>query len=203
MKKILSFITIIAIILCTGASVYAAGYSFDLQYEGTVTKNVAKDAKVLLIGEAAPTYATVRVKIDVSGPATPKLIATDSLGTQIDISQTGYWGPDAGFPVQGDFVNTTPIVATFPEEGTYTITLSLIDLANADAVIATKSFKIEVFEDLPVVEDVNSIINDVGNTVEELPKTGTSIFDYLMYIVGLTIILTISIAFIKRKTIKA
>ncbi len=206
MKKILSLVTILAIILCTGANVYAVGYSFDLQYEGTVVKNVAKDAKVLLIGEAAPTYATVRIKVDITGPVTPEILATDSNGTQINIAQLGHWGPTSGFPVQGDFVNTTPIIATFPEEGTYKITLSLIDLANANNVIETKTFEIEVFEDLPMVEDVNSIVdaNNVtidNNVVEELPKTGTSILDYVLYIGTLLLILTAGIAYIKRKEI--
>lgn len=199
MKKVLSLITILAIILCGCTSVYAAGYSFDLQYEGTIVKNVEKDAKVLLIGNAGSAFATVQIKVDITGPATPQILATDSSGVEHDIAQIGYWGPPSGFPVQGDFVNTTPIKATFPEEGTYTIKLSLVDLANANAVITTKTFSIEVFEDLPAID--NTINNELNNTVEELPKTGTSVLDYIIYTGILTIVLTVSVLYIKRKKI--
>lgn len=204
MKKVLSLITIVAIILCTCTSVYAAGYSFDLQYEGTIIKNIEKNANVLLIGDAGSAFATVQIKVDITGPATPEILATDSTGVVYNIAQIGYWGPPSGFPVQGDFVNTTPIKATFPEEGTYTIKLSLIDLANANTVITTRTFSIEVFEDAPAVDDIitdNQIA--VDNTVEELPKTGISVLDYILYIGILTIVLTISVLYIKRKKLDA
>lgn len=211
MKKVLSLIMILAIVLCTSTSVYAAGYSFDLQYEGTIIKNVQKNANVLLVGEAAPAYATVLIKVDITGPATPQILATDSAGTEYDIAQLGYWGPPSGFAVGGDFVNTTPIRATFPEEGTYSVTLSLVDVANANAIIEAKSFEIEVFEDLPAVDDTNNVIGNAiisneiiaNNTLEELPKTGTSIAEYMLYTGIIVSVLTISIIFIKRKTINA
>lgn len=204
MKRVLSLITILAIILCSCTSVYAAGYSFDLQYEGTIVKNVEKDANVLLIGDEGPAFTSVQIKVDITGPATPEILATDSNGVEYNIAQIGYWGPPSGFQVQGDFVNTTPIRATFPEEGNYTIKLSLIDLANANAVITTRTFSIEVFEDLPATD--NTITNNeiiVDNTVEELPKTGISVLDYVIYTGILTVVLTISIVYIKRKRIDA
>lgn len=204
MKKLLSVIMIFTVILFIVSPVFAADeYSFDLQYTGTITKNIQKDANVLLIGENGPLYATVRIKVDISGPATPVLLATDSLGTEIDIAQEGFWGPPSGFPIQGDFTNTTPIKATFPEEGTYTITLSLINVNNSNSVITSKSFTIEVFEDIPPA--VDNVVNNTTqqNTIEELPKTGTSVVEYAMYIIGLAIIIAIVGIYINKKKIRA
>lgn len=201
MKKVLSFIAVFTVVICSFNMVFAAnGYNFDLQYTGTIIKNEEKDASVLLVGSNATAYTNVRIKVDITGPATPRIIATDSMGTQIDIAQTGYWGPDAGFAVGGDFTNTTPIKATFVEEGTYRITLSLIDLTNGNAVIETKTVEIEVFED-----DVtgNNIIenNVVVNGIEELPKTGRSIVDYAIYTIGLTLVLCMVGIYLNKKKV--
>lgn len=201
MKKLLSVIMIFTVILFIVSPVFAADeYSFDLQYTGTITKNIQKDANVLLIGENGPLYATVRIKVDISGPATPVLLATDSLGTEIDIAQEGFWGPPSGFPIQGDFTNTTPIKATFPEEGNYTITLSLIDLANANAVITSKTIDIEVFEDVPPANN-NVIGNAVSenNMIEELPKTGISVVEYTMYIIAIVLVISIVGIYLNRR----
>ena len=185
MKKILSFMMIFTIVFCSISPVLAADeYSFDLQYTGTIVKNIEKEAVVLLIGQSGTLHTNVQIKVDIKGPATPKILATDSSGIQHDIAQIGYWGSPGGFAVQGDFENKTPIKATFVEEGSYEITLSLIDLGNSNAVITTKTFNIEVYED-QVVE--NNIIEN--NMIEELPKTGTSIWEYIVYIVVLSIVL--------------
>ena len=119
----------------------------------------------------------------------PKILATDTTGVEHDIAQTGYWGPVSGFAVQGDFVNKTPIKATFVEEGNYSIKLSLIDLANANAVITTKTFDLQVYED--TVPENNVVDNTVveNNMIEELPKTGTSIWEYVAYVAILTVVL--------------
>ena len=201
MKKILSFIVVFTVIVCSFNMVFAAnGYSFDLQYTGTIIKNVEKNASVILVGSNATVYPKVRIKVDITGPATPKILATDSLGTEIDIAQTGYWGPDSGFAVGGDFTNTTPIKATFTEEGTYNITLSLIDLTNSNAVIETRSFQIEVFED--DVTGNNIVINNVvENGIEELPKTGRSVVDYAMYVIGLTLIISIVGIYLNKRKV--
>ena len=180
MKKILSFMMIIAIMFCMLSPVLAADeYSFDLQYTGNIVKNVEKDAVVLLTGVGGTLHTSVQIKVEITGPATPKILATDTTGVEHDIAQTGYWGPVSGFAVQGDFVNKTPIKATFVEEGNYSIKLSLIDLANANAVITTKTFDLQVYEDT-VLEN---------NMIEELPKTGTSIWEYVAYVAILTVVL--------------
>lgn len=177
MKKIISCIFVFSIILCTCGFVFAADeYYFDLQYTGTIVKNEEKNANVLLVGVNGTPHTNVLIKVKITGPATPKLLATDSNGVEHDIAQLGYWGPPSGFPVQGDFTNTTPIKATFTKEGTYTIELSLVDVSNSNAVITSKTFTIDVSdEETPI----NNIITN--NTIEELPQTGTSIGEFAMY----------------------
>ena len=171
------------------ACVYAADeVNFIISYDGIVVENEAKAVNIVLEGKSAPTYTKVRVKVDVSGPATPKLIAKDSLGADFDIAQTGYWGPDTGFPIQGDFKNETPVTATFPKAGEYTITVSLLNLESGNSVITTKSITVDVQEQAAMTNTIeNTIVNTVENTVvnneeaTELPKTGTSLVEYVIY----------------------
>ncbi len=180
MKKICTILLLFVfsiIFMCN--VVYAADeLSFNLTYTGDVVKGEQKDATVVLKGVGAPTYTNVRIKVDVTGPAVPSFIAYDSQGTRFDIAELGYWGPDAGFAVAGDFENTTPIQATFPEEGQYTVTLSLINVANNNDVITSKAFTINV-EDNLVDNDVNDV-NDTNdaNNVTEIPTTGTTLGQY-------------------------
>lgn len=180
-------------------SVFAADeYYFDLQYTGTVVKNVEKDANVLLVGVNGTLHTNVQIKVKVTGPATPKLLATDSNGVEHDIAQLGYWGPPSGFAVQGDFTNTTPIKATFTEEGSYTIELSLVDLNNSNAVITSKTFTIDVSDtQTPVVN--NTVANNT--VVDELPKTGTSIGEFLMYILVLGMVFVATMIYFNRKRV--
>lgn len=204
MKKLLSFVMIFAIVVCSVSVVFAQDeYSFDLQYTGTIVKNVEKDAVVLLTGVNGTPHASVQIKVEITGPAIPKILATDSTGTEYDIAQLGYWGPPSGFQVGGDFVNRTPIKATFIEEGSYTIKLSLVDLANGNAVITTKTFDIEVYEDVPGGNTItNTVTNEVeGNTLEELPKTGTSVVEYVMYTIAIVLIISIIGMYINRRKV--
>lgn len=203
MRKIASIIITFAIILgITNYSLAANEYSFDLQYTGTVVKNEEKSAKVLLIGKSGTLYSKVRIKVDINGPAKPKLMATDTNNVEHDIAELGYWGPPQGFPVQGDFTNTTPIRATFPEKGKYTITLSLINLEN-DSVITTKSFDVNVTEQA-ITDNNNNTTNNTtnnitNNNIEELPKTGRSIWEYTIFFASVVIILGISGMYIKTR----
>lgn len=182
MKKIICFIMIFMLFFCSTSSILAQDeYSFELQYSGNIIKNVEKEGVVILKGVNGTVHTNVRIKVDITGPETPKILATDTTGTQYNIAQLGYWGATDGFAVGGDFVNETPIKATFPEEGTYTITLSLIDIANGNAVITSKTITTQVYEDQVADHDVTT--NSVENSViEELPKTGTSIWEYVIYI---------------------
>lgn len=180
MKKIKIISIFLAILLMITINSFAAIDStihFDISYEGEVKVNEVKDTLIILAGENTPTHTNVRVKVEIDGPEKPKLLATDSLGTQIDIAEWGYWGPESGFAIAGTFSNETPVKATFTKAGTYTIKLSLLDVQNGNDILAEKQLTIQVKEDVPVVNE------PVNEPVEELPKTGTSLVEYAIYAV--------------------
>lgn len=183
MKKLKIMFYAIAIVLMMNVSmVYAADeVEFEITYQGTVVEDEAKPVTISLIGKAVPLYSKVRVKVEVAGPSIPKLIAVDTAGNSIDIAQTGYWGPAEGFAIQGDFTNETPVTATFDKEGTYTITVSLVNLENANAVLATKTITVNVqAKEVPVTNTVvnTTVPNAVTNETTPLPQTGTSLTQY-------------------------
>lgn len=199
MKKIITLL-LVFFFAFTFTSVYAADeLSFDLVYSGDIIRNQEKAATVILKGTDAPTYTNVRIKVDISGPATPSFIAYDSNGTKFDIAQTGYWGPDAGFAVAGTFENATPIQATFTEAGTYTITLSLINVASNNDVITSKVITLNVENDLVDNNNVTETTNE--NNVTEIPTTGTTIGEYIAMCAFLFSVCYIGYFIYRRKVI--
>jgi hypothetical protein len=180
LKKLSCFIvTILFILSVISIQVNAAAeLEFELKYDGDIVVNETKEGSVILRGTNASTYSNVRVKVDVEGPGTPKLIATDTNQQEFDLVDIKYWGPPEGFPVAGTFENETPIKATFPVAGTYTIKLTLVNMQASEAEIISKSFTVEVLEDATNVNEVN----EPENEVEKLPQTGNSTMEYVMYI---------------------
>ena len=61
----------------TGTVYAAEGYTFSLEYTGKIEVGVEKDAVVKLIGTNGTTYTNVRIKVDIEGPAKPKILAYD------------------------------------------------------------------------------------------------------------------------------
>lgn len=146
-----TLVLLVALLVMSNISNAADGYSIDLQYEGNVVAGEEKESNAILDMVDATVYQRVKILVEVEGPATPKLLATDSLGTEFDIAQTGEWGN--GFLVGGTNKNVTPVKATFPKAGTYTITLSLVDMDNSNAVITSEEFTIEVGLNLTISVD--------------------------------------------------
>ena len=140
MKKIIFTIFILTMVFSSVNNIFAIEnqYEFLMNYEGNIVENVEKSGTVTLKGVDAPVHQNVRIKVDLNGPATPKILATDSLGKEHDIASIGYWGPESGFAVGGTFTNNTPIKATYPKAGTYTTTLTLIDAKNPTVEYAKK-----------------------------------------------------------------
>lgn len=202
-KRVFLLIFALALIICTG-SIYATdvstnnGYNFDIVYSGNIIKNEAKNAIVVLEGNNATPYTNVRIKVDaISGPATPSIIAYDSNGNAFDIAQIGNWGPPSGFAVGGTFRNETPVVATYPEAGTYVSRMSLVDVNNNDQVITSKEFTITVYENNPAT-DTNETNTITNNVVDEIPQTGTSIWVYIAVTIATIAIIYIVSKFIKK-----
>ena len=191
-KKGLLFL-ILAFLLIGGTLIFASAedYTIVMDTNYNILKNVPIQTDVKLIGNNAPAYTNVRVKVDVSGPGTPTLMATDSEGTQWDIAELGYWGPPDGFAVGGTFTNTTPVTATFPEGGLYEFTLSLVNVTDGSTITSTKE-SIYVYRDQQELDDVlegqnqvnnttTNVVENTDNVVENLPQTGTSITEYAIY----------------------
>lgn len=199
-KRILPILICMMLVLFTTFVYAVEEYAFDLEYEGKIIVGEEKAVNVTLVGKNGTMHSKVRIKVDISGPSTPKLIAYDSAGAKHDIAQIGYWGPDSGFPVQGTFENKTPITATFDKAGTYKIVLSLIDLSNTNSVITSKTINVTVEEknvvNNTVQNTVNNTINNnvLNNIIEEIPQTGTSVFEYSLCII--VTILTIVVGYI-------
>ena len=169
---LLSVFAVALLFIASTVSNAAEGYTISLDYDPTeLVAGEERVATATLAGTTATPYAAVRLKVDVKGPATPQLIATDKdYNVDHDIAIEGYWGPVGGFQVGGDFKNDTPIRATFPKAGTYEITISLVDVNNSEAVIVTETFNIEVGLKLTTsidgVEDTRFL--PAGTTFESL-----------------------------------
>lgn len=173
MKIALICVVVVASLLIPNISnaMSSHGYSLDLIYNSIVA-GTAAEAEVQLISSNSDTnYDHVRVNFDVTGPATPDIIAYENDGTPINVMDYGYWGPAEGFPLyMGEYINKTPIVATFPVAGTYTVKLDLVDMDNSQAVIASETYKINVGVKVTVV---------AGDSQETYVTDGIASFDSL------------------------
>lgn len=201
MKKLFTLFTALVMMLSISTLSYADAneeYYFELNYEGNIIANEPKEGVVKLVGVDGTLHTNVRIKVDVSGPATPKIIAYDSNGTKFDIAEIGYWGPASGFPVQGTFTNETPVTVTYPEAGTYKTTLQLIDVANNNAVITSKEFTINVLSANADNDEDNKFEDEniVQNKVDELPQAGINLLQCSVY---LLIVAIIFFVIIKKK----
>lgn len=188
------------ILLCS--SVYAAddAYSFDINYTGDIIEDEDKNATVILQATEGTTYSNVRIKVEfLSGPAQPTIIAYDTTGTGYNIVEIGYWGPETGFAVGGTFKNETPVVATYPEAGTYVVRLSLLDLNNQEQVITSKEFTQTVLSatSTEIANNVAENMADENAVIDEIPQTGTSIWVYLS-----VILVTIGVIYVVSRRLK-
>ena len=198
-------------IICFCSSCFAAnGYDLEVNYTGDIIVNQEKAAEVVLVGDGSGTgYSKVRIKIDIAGPSTPKILATDTSLVEHDIAQLGYWGPEEGFAIPDTVRNVTPVKATFDQPGEYKITLSLINKEAADAVITSKEVTMVVKEDTPPANETTNQVNDVveneivaneivaneitNEVIDELPKTGASVTELILYTIAIVGIIMFAI----------
>lgn len=194
MKKLFTLITALVMLLSITTLSYADAndeYHFELNYEGDIIENVAKSGTVLLVGREGQLYTNVRIKISGTGPAQPRVVAYDENGNEFDMAQNEYWGPASGFAIQGTFTNETPVTIIYPEAGTYTTTLQLIDVANNNAVIVSNEFTINVLSADAAndngFEDPEAMPNEEDN-VEELPQAGINLLQCSAYLLIIAIV---------------
>jgi parallel beta-helix repeat protein len=79
-------------------------------------------------------YDGVRFKFYATGPGDVTFNATDSTNTTYTFTNSGYWGPPAGFNLTADYTATTDWTLHFSEPGEYTITFSLIAAPDGEVI---------------------------------------------------------------------
>lgn len=141
-------------------------YNMALNYTGDVIVNEPKDMELIISSSMGKNYEHTRIVANATAPsgATINLLATDSQNLEHDIIQSG-WGSADGDSIGG--VNVNKKISTrglFNMVGNYTITLSLIDRENSDAVIVSKQFNIVVKEKTTETPPENTNTNKPGET---------------------------------------
>ena len=197
-------------------------YNIELNYDGNIIENEEKDMKIIISSALGKDYEHVRLIAQTTTPdgGNVQLLATDSASLEHDIIQSG-WGEAAGYKIGGKDVNQVLNTrGIFSKAGQYNITLKLIDRDSSDAVIAEKSFSINV-QNKDVINDENNNENNtiIGNTtnnenniiseentnttqnnkeetLDKLPKTGINIY---LVLVTAIILLSCLYIYLKRK----
>ena len=176
-------------------------YSLNLDYTGELIVEKENDMKISYSSPAGHYFDKARLVAEAITPegATVKLIGIDSEGLKHDIIESG-WGDAQGYKIGGtNFSQVLNVKGIFSKIGEYTIKLKLIDRGDSDAIIAEKSFKVNVTElkvegntNLTnIVGTVNSVTeatnqnvnNTTATTPTTLPKTGVNIYIPLAMII--------------------
>lgn len=187
-------------------------YDITLSYTGEIKKDEKKDMKITVSSAMGKNYEHTRIVANATTPSggTVNLFATDSQGLEHDIIQNG-WGDANGDPIGGvDVKKELNVRGMFNVAGDYSITLSLINRDDSDAVIASKTFTIAVTEENIAPsepenteqpkpeekpENKEEIINKEQNEItaennkepNKLPKTGNTIYVVILSVVSVLI----------------
>ncbi len=171
-------------------------YNISLDYAGNVVKDEAKDMKLSITSSLGESFSNTRViaEMTTTSSGTATLTAIDSTNTTVDILADGF-GSTAGDSIGGINVSKQiDLEGMFTENGTYTLTFKLIDKTNGDAVISQNSFNITVADEIVVTPPTEP----APEIPEELPKTGVTIYAYIIPVIGI-LILSLIILVIKKK----
>ena len=150
-------------------------YSIGFNYDGNIMENEEKDIKISISSTLGKNYDHARLIAETITPdgGNVKLLATDSANLEHDIIQSG-WGDASGYKIGGKDVNQVLNTrGIFSKAGKYDITLKLIDRDSSDAVIAEKSFVINV-ETKDVANGENNSNNENGTNNESNTITGNT-----------------------------
>ncbi len=122
-----------------------SAYAFVVDAPAQITVNKTAEVDVTLKADEVRElgYEKVLIKVNVTDKDNLTLKATDTQGQEWDVAQIGFWGPQEGFEVTNDYDVTTTFKATAKKEGTYTVTLSLVDLNSEEAVLTTKTISVK------------------------------------------------------------
>jgi uncharacterized repeat protein (TIGR02543 family) len=134
-------------VLCSGSETITVtdAFSFEVNSPEAMVRGQIADAEATMLGDAnAPTYENALIMVEVEGPegSNPQIIANDGYN-DYNLAEIGYWGPKTGFKVYAGYNETTPLKLSFDKAGTYTNTLTLIDV-KTQKVLGTASDTITV-----------------------------------------------------------
>lgn len=115
---------------------------------------------------------------------------TDSSNVEHDVILSGWLEP-SGFGLGGVVNEVLNFRGVFSEDGTYALTLKLIDRDASDAVIATKTIDITVGEQATEIEAAKE-----EQLPTEYPKTGSNVY---LSLTAFAIVIIVSYIAINRK----
>ena len=167
-------------------------YKIKLDRPDNIVKGKETEMRISYSSPMGRYYEHARLIAEATTPtgATVKLLAKDQAGLEHDIIQSG-WGDAQGYKIGGkDVAQVLSVRGLFSEQGTYSITLTLIDRDDSDKAIASTTSLITVLneepkpvENTPAPETAAPIQNAVNNTPvnavktpTKLPKTGSNIY---------------------------
>ncbi len=116
-------------------------------------------------------YDNVRFHVSYTAPSSTaemSLWATDENDNTFDVAEIGVWGPEAGFPISGTYMETQDFTAFFTEAGDYEVTFDLVDKNDSDAVIITETVTITVEEAGTVADAWAAEDDDAVNFIAQI-----------------------------------
>ncbi len=168
-------------------------YKITLNRPDTIIKGKETEMTISYSSSMGRYYEHARLIAEATTPAgaTVKLLGTDPANLEHDIIQSG-WGDAQGYKIGGkDVEQVLKVRGLFSDQGTYSITLTLIDRDNSDRAIASTTSLITVSnaetgendnQETPasVENPANNLVNNTSinasKTPNKLPKTGSNIY---------------------------
>jgi len=158
-------------------------YAITISQPTNIAANTETPIDVTISSAQGRPYDHLRLVAQITTPAgeTMKLLGTNSSGVESDVILSGWGDPVTGFGLGPGAVNQIyHFRGLFSSNGTYKLTLNLIDRDNSDTVIATKTATFTVGPVKPAT----------------LPKTGYNLY---LYAGALLVILIIAYAIVNRR----
>ncbi len=182
-------------------------YKIALNYTGDILPEEEKDMEIVVSSSMGKNFAKTRLVASLTGPEGQdmQLLAQKDEDEQYDIIESG-WGSEQGDAIGGkDVAKKIQARGIFSGEGTYNLTLKLINRDDSDAVIASNTFEIKVGKatstqtpeqgTTPEPEPQTPSSN-TNKTPSTLPKTGNTIYASILSIV---VILVSAYIVLKKK----
>lgn len=177
-------------------------YQIALNYTGDILVNEEKEMEIMISSSMGRNYKKTRLLASVVAPEGQhmQLLANKDEDEQYDIIESG-WGNEQGDSLGGENVaKTIQARGIFSGEGTYSLTLKVINREDRDSVIASKTFEIKVGETTPKPQpETDTTVPPATNnnqTPQTLPKTGNMIYVSIIPIIA---ILAISYILLRKK----